>query len=431
LLSVVGARHPTTVREVVPVAGSEPPSGTDNAERGRARLGSGVRAVGLTSFFSDAGHEIATSLLPSFVTSVLHASAAALGLIEGFSDALTGVAKLLSGPLANDSNRRARLASGGYVGTAAATGAIGAASAVWQVGLLRAFAWTSRGVRSPSRDTILANLADPPTRGRAFGLERAGDNLGAVAGPLLAAWLVPLVGIRHAIYFSFVPGFLAAVAITFAARESRKHPHSGDSRFSFRWKELYGAGVVRPLLPIAMFEFGNVATTLLILRSTQILQGGGRSIAAATSLAVLIYAVHNAFASAVAYVGGHWIDLRGARPAFATGAVLYLAAYAGFAAGPRSWWELMIFFVLAGSGIGLAETAESTLLASLLPDRLRGSGFGVLGAVQAGGDLVSTVVVGVLYTTVSPAAGFTYAAAWMLLSALASGALASGATTGQ
>jgi MFS family permease len=425
---VVHPRHVIGVAEVVPVA-SDSPASTETAEGvqpsgGRARLGAGVRAVGLTSFFSDTGHEITTSLLPSFITSVLHASAAALGLIEGFSDALTGLAKLLSGPLANDSGRRARLASGGYVGTAAATGAIGAATAVWQVGLLRAFAWTSRGVRSPSRDAMLATLAEPGTRGRAFGLERAGDNLGAVAGPLLAAWLVPLIGLRHAIYFSFVPSFLAAFAITFAARESRKHPRSGETRFSFRWKELYQAGVVRPLLPIAMFEFGNVATTLLILRSTQILQGGGRSIAAATSVAVLIYAAHNAFAAAVAYIGGHWIDLRGARPAFAAGAVLYVIAYAGFAAGPRSWWELLIFFTLAGSGIGLAETAESTLLAGMLPDRLRGSGFGVLGAVQAGGDLVSTAVVGVLYATVSPAAGFAYAAAWMLLSALASGGTA-------
>lgn len=398
---------------------TEAAGGVQRAD-GRARLASGIRAVGLTSFFSDTGHEITTALLASFITSVLRSSAAALGLIEGFSDALTGVAKLLSGPLADNSTWRGRLASGGYVGTAAATGAIGAATAVWQVGLLRAFAWASRGIRSPARDAMLANLAEPLTRGRAFGLERAGDNLGAVAGPLLAAGLVPLIGIRHAIYISFVPGVLAAFAITFAAREARKRPPSGETRFSFHWRELHHAGVARPLLPIAMFEFGNVATTMLILRSTQLLEAGGRSLATATSVAVLIYAAHNAFAAAVAYGGGHWIDLRGARPAFATGAVLYVVAYAGFAAGPGSWWELLIFFVLAGSGIGLAETAESTLLASMLPDRLRGSGFGVLGAVQAGGDLVSTVVVGVLYTAVSPAAGFSYAAAWMLLSVLAS-----------
>lgn len=66
----------------------------------------------------------------------------------------------------------------------------------------------------------------------------------------------------------------------------------------------------------------------------------------------------------------------------------------------------------------MAETAESTIVAQALPDELRGSGFGLLGAVQATGDVLSTVVAGVLYATVSPLAGFAYAGAWMLLSLL-------------
>src|SRR5579884_2152558 len=87
----------------------------------------GVGSVGLASFFSDAGHEIATSVLPTFVTVTLRSTAGALGVIEGVSDALTGVAKLLSGPLANDARQRVRMASGGYLATAVATGAIGLA----------------------------------------------------------------------------------------------------------------------------------------------------------------------------------------------------------------------------------------------------------------------------------------------------------------
>jgi MFS family permease len=170
------------------------------------------------------------------------------------------------------------------------------------------------------------------------------------------------------------------------------------------------------LTPIALFEFGNVATTLLILRSTQLLTGEGRSAAAAASLAILIYALHNAFGAAVALVGGHWLDKAGPRRVFGTGAALYVLAYGGFAAGVHAWWWLLLAFTLAGCGIGLAETAESTLFARALPDHLRGSGFGVLGAVQAVGDLVSTAVTGVLYATVSPTVGFAYAAAWMLLS---------------
>lgn len=106
-------------------------------------LSPGVLSVGAASFFSDAGHEIATSTLPSFLTSTLHSGSGAPDVIEGTSDALVGLAKLAGGPLSNDPLRRARLASGGYVGTALAT-------AAWQVALLRALARMSRacGLRS-------------------------------------------------------------------------------------------------------------------------------------------------------------------------------------------------------------------------------------------------------------------------------------------
>jgi MFS family permease len=375
----------------------------------------GVAGIGLASFFSDFGHEITTSILPSFLVSTLRASAGALGLIEGVSDALTGIAKLLAGPLANDQRRRLRMASGGYLITAVATGAVGLATAVWQAGALRATAWVARGIRSPARDAMLASLAPREAYGRAFGLERAGDNLGAVAGPLLAAGLVAWLGIRPAMYLAVVPGALAAVAILAAAREARERLEPAKRRFGLQISALREAGVAAPLIPIGAFELGNMATTLLILRATELLHAHGRSIASATSLAVLIYAAHNLLAAVTAYAGGHWIDRAGPRLTFATSALLYTISYLVFGLTAGNVWMLIVAFVLAGAGIGLAEPAESSLVARLLPDHLRGSGFGLLGGVQSFGDFASSAAVGLLWSTVSPAAGFAYAAGWMLL----------------
>jgi len=293
-------------------------------------------------------------------------------------------------------------------------------STVWQAGALRAFAWLSRGLRSPSRDTMLASLAETDDHGKAFGVERAGDNLGAVVGPLLAALLVPLVGIRTTIYISIIPGVLAALAITVAAKEALKHASPIKRKISFEFSNLKKAGLVQPLIPIACFELGNVATTLLILRATQLLHTGGRSFAAATSIAILIYAAHNAFAAVMALFGGRWIDKSGPKIVFATGALVYILAYAGFAMNLRSWPALLIAFILAGTAIGLSETSESTLVSKMLPDKLRGSGFGLLGGVQSFGDFASSAVVGLLYVAVSPAVGFFYAAGWMILSLFAS-----------
>jgi MFS family permease len=399
----------------------------EGVETQKARwLTPGVGAVAAASFFSDSGHELTTSVLPAFLTGTLGASAAALGVIDGISDALIGVMKLIGGPLANDPRRRSRAASGGYLGTAVATGAIGAAVTVWQVGALRAVAWLSRGLRSPARDALLASLSPTAAHGRAFGLERAGDNLGAVAGPLLAAGLVTWVGVRPALYLAAVPGLFAAIAIIVAARESRRVDRAGGgcSPRRLELRALRDVGMLRVLAPMLLFEFGNLATTLLILRATQVLTSQQRSVTTATSVAILIYAGHNVIATLASLVAGRWYDRAGPRVVFATGAAIYVIAYGAFAAGGHSAPAVVLAFGAAGAGIGLAEPTESAVVAQLLPDRLRGSGFGVLGAVQAIGDLVATVVAGLLYTLVSPAVAFGYAAAWMLAAVIASGMLA-------
>jgi MFS family permease len=393
---------------------------TEPAQRWLTR---GVLGVGGASLCSDAGHEMATSLLPTLLTTSLHAGPAALGTIDGISDALASIAKLAGGSLAADRARRSRIASGGYLGTAVATALIGAAVALWQVAVLRAFAWVSRGLRSPARDMILTDLADRGAYGRAFGVERAGDNAGAIAGPLLAAGLVGLLGVRHTIMLAIVPGALAAVSISVAAREVRRVTRSAHAKATLRLnlRALHRAGAGRLLAPVALFELGNVATTLLILRATDLLHTGGRSISAATSLAVLLYACYNAVATLTSLAGGQLSDRSSPRVAFGLGGICFLAGYLIFAAGPHAWTGLLAAFALAGAGIGLGETAQSAVVAGALPDSLRSNGFGLLGLVQALGDVGSTLVAGVLWSQLSGRVAFYYLAAWMALSVLAGG----------
>ena len=386
-------------------------------------LSPGVAGVGAASLFSDAGHEMATSVLPTFLTATLHAGPAALGAIEGFSDALVGLSKLAGGPLANDPKRRGRLASSGYLGTAIATAAIGLTTAIWQVAILRAVAWSSRGIRSPARDMLLTDLTPKSAYGRAFGLERAGDNAGAIIGPLLASALVAVVGIRHVILLAIVPGIFAAISITIAARAARTTLSAVQGRrtLTFNIGELRAAGLARALAPAALFELGNLATTLLILRASNLLHADGRSLTAATSVAILLYAAHNGAATLASLGGGHLADRLSPRTVFAGGAGVYVLGYALFAWEQHQWPILLIGFLLSGLGIGFAETAESTVVAQLLPDHLRGNGFGVLGLVQSFGDLGATLVAGILWSVFSPTLAFVYAATWMALSVAASG----------
>ena len=102
----------------------------------------GVAGIGAASFLADVGHEIPTALLPNLLISTLGAPASALGLIEGVSDGLAGVARLGGGALADDPSRRRAIAVGGYASTAILAAGTGGATAPWQVAVLRAGAWS-------------------------------------------------------------------------------------------------------------------------------------------------------------------------------------------------------------------------------------------------------------------------------------------------
>lgn len=398
----------------------------------RGWLTPGVGSVAAASFFSDAGHEMATSLLPGFVTGVLGGGASALAAIDGVADALTGLSKLAGGPLAAEPKRRGWLARSGYLGTALATAGIGLTTAVWQVAILRAIAWVARGLRSPARDMVLTDLTTRRSVGRAFGLERAGDNLGAILGPLLASALVGLFGVRWTILLALIPGALAAIAISVAVGEARATLTTGTAkaRLSLNLRELRREGIWRTLTPISLFELGNLASTLLILRATDLLVGSGWHPGAAASAAILVYAGHNAVATGSSLLAGQLTDRHSPRLAFALGAACFIAAYLTFAFG-GGLPAVIVGFVLAGAGIGLAATAESAVVALSVSAENRSHAFGLLGLVQSIGDLGATVVAGILWSTVSPQVAFGYAAVWMMLSLISGRLPASAASSEQ
>ncbi|MDQ5822120.1 MAG: MFS transporter, partial [Actinomycetota bacterium] len=302
-----------------------------------------------------------------------------------------------------------------YAATAVLSSAIGVTSAVWQVGVLRTGAWVTRGLRSPARDALLADVVPPGAYGRAYGFERALDNLGAIVGPLLALALVATVGVRTAILLSIVPGLLAALAMLAAVRAAPRLREHDRQPLRLRIRPVLRGRLGRLLVGISAFELGNAAATLLILRATELLTPG-RGHDAAVQVALLLYVAYNLAATLASVPAGRATDRRGGARVLVAGAAVFLAAYAGFAFAGPAIVPLALFFALAGVGIGLAETAERAAVAALAPAGLRGSAFGALAAVQAFGNLAASAVAGALWTLVSPRAAFLYLAAWMLVS---------------
>ena len=385
----------------------------DGNERRPEWLTPGVRGIGAASLLADIGHEVPTALLPSFLTSTLGAPAAALGLIEGVSDGLAGATKFAGGPLADDPNRRRSAAVGGYAATAVLSGMVGVATSVWQVGVLRAGAWAARGLRVPSRNALLADVVPSESYGRAYGFERAMDNLGAIGGPLLALGLVAVVGVRTAILLSIIPGLLAVAAIVYAIRQTPR-PSTREKRpLRFQVRPVMRGRLGRFLAGVSLFEVANMAATLMILRATDLLTPGRGHDRAAT-IAIGLYVGYNVAATLVSIPGGLHGDMRGMTRVFAVGVAAFALAYSLFAVNTTSILWLGVAFAIAGVGIGLVETAEHAAVATFAADEIRGSAFGFLAAVQSFGNLLASAVVGILYTAASPSIAFGYAAIVMV-----------------
>jgi MFS family permease len=396
------------------MAESGPPA--DGTPVRRPWLTPGVKGIGSASLLADVGHEIPTALLPSLLTSTFGAPAAALGVIEGVSDALAGAARFCGGALADDPGRRRKVAVGGYVATAVLGAASAGATSVWQVGVLRAAAWTARGLRVPARNALLADTVRVGAYGRAYGFERMIDNLGAIFGPLLALGLVAWLGVTWAIGLSVLPGLLAAAAIIYAIRRTPRPTGRAAVPLRIRVRPVLRGALGRLLAAVAVFEFGNIAATLLILRATELLEAG-HGTKTATTIALGLYTAHNLAAALAALPAGRLADRLGAPGpvlVLAGGVAAFALAYGLFAVGGGVAF-LAFPFALAGLGIGAVETAQHSAVACLAPTDLRGSAFGMLASLQSLGNLVASAVAGVLWTAFSPAVAFGCLSAWTVV----------------
>ncbi len=177
-------------------------------------------------------------------------------------------------------------------------------------------------------------------------------------------------------------------------------------------------GLGRLFIGVGAFEFGNAAATLLILRATDLLEPG-RGHDGAVEVALLLYAGYNLAATLASIPGGQVADRFGYVRVLAIGVAAFMVAYLGFGLIGSTVLGLALLFAAAGIGIGLVETAEHAAVASLAPNDIRGSAFGLLAATQSFGNLAASAIAGALWTLVSPRLAFVYLAAWMVTSLVA------------
>ena len=178
-----------------------------------------ILGMGLASMFSDWNHEMATAILPVFLSSVLGAPAFALGVIEGVADGVSTLFQIWSGWYSDRIGKRKGLAVLGYLITALSKATFALAGSWWHVLFGRTAGWIGWSIRSPVRDALLTESTTPATLGRAFAFHRTLDTLGAILGPLTATLLVAHVSLRTIFVVSLIPGLCAVLAIVYLVKE--------------------------------------------------------------------------------------------------------------------------------------------------------------------------------------------------------------------
>lgn len=350
----------------------------------------GMLGIVLATFFSDVGHEMVTAVLPLYLTTI-GLGPAALGVMEGAADFAFGLSKLAGGFAGHHVKHKKPLAAAGYATTAIGTAAIALVTSAFSVGALRVVAWFGRGFRSPLRDFLLADEVEPTHFGRAYGVERTADMLGAVAGPLLALGLLWLgFSIPTLIAASIVPALLAVLFIVVFTHDRHVAPSTPAPRASHRLPRRFWVFLVGVLL----FGLGDFSRTFLIFLVAD--QMGGSAVPGALTAGVIAYTVHNVVSGIAAFPAGRLGDRLPKWKVLAVGYGLGVVTNAVLAGASASLVGLAFAVVGSGAYIAVEETIEKAAVADLLPREQRSFGFGILACANAIGDMVSSLYVGTL-----------------------------------
>ncbi|HJY98594.1 MAG TPA: MFS transporter [Patescibacteria group bacterium] len=358
-----------------------------------------------TSLFADISTEMLYPILPIFLTQVLGAGGAVVGIVEGVAVAVQNIIQGASGALSDKMRKRKPIALFGYLLAALSKPFIGLSTSWWGVFAARSVDRLGTGIRSAPRDAMIANSADEKSRGRAFGLEGIGDNLGAFLGPLLAVALLSYfnVSIRNIFFFALIPGFLAVFMMLFVkekADDLKAKSKLNVSLFKFPaqyWKYLAVIGV---------FGIGNISSSFMILQT--------RNIGIPLTGTILIYALFNLVAAFISYPAGALTDKMGRKGVLLFSFVLFFISLMGFAS-TKNFAVISLMFVLFGLYMGIFRAAGKAYASDFAPKEFRASAVGWYNTTVGFSGLIASILAGQIYDRIGHATVFATAAIFVFV----------------
>ena len=375
---------------------------------------SNVVLLGLVSMFVDMSSEMVYPLIPLYLTSILGATPAILGIIEGIAESAASLLKVFSGYIADKYRNKKQLTIWGYSG-----------AVVYKVLMLLATSWSGvlvarvvdrvgKGIRTAPRDALIAESCLAENRGGSFGLHKMLDMLGSALGILIAYFLVTsdafsYKGIFGIFALSIIPALLGIIILLFVKEKKDHAPES--KKLEFKFKELDWR--FKAFLVIAfVFTLGNSSNAFLLLKA----QSAGYS----EQTVILLYFAYTIVASALAWPSGKLSDKIGRRALLVSGYALFGLVYIGFAL-LTGQYAMIMLFVVYGAYTAFTSGVERALIADMAPPNLKGTLLGMHATLVGIALLPASIFAGILWNSFGSAAPFWFGGCLGLLASVAIG----------
>lgn len=363
--------------------------------------------TGITSFLTDTSVKMIYSVMPMFLMSI-GASKASLGLIEGVAESTASLIKALSGFWSDRIGKNKPFMLAGYAISALILPLYAFVISPMQVLVLRFAERFGKGIRTAPRDSLIAGSVTNNETGKSFGFQKAMDNSGAIAGPLIAFTLLSLFPDNFRLIFIIagIPALAGIFVIIFGIKEARKNRTDLIKKFRFRdfsKRYWFFLGI------IFIFTLGNSTDALLLVKANE----AGIKVA----FIPLVYLITNLVSVVAAIPAGSLSDRIGKEKLLIAGFLIYTVVYLFFGMNVDKI-ALFILFALYGLYSAATDGVQKAFVADMTDRNKKGTALGIYNALLGITLLPASIIAGVLYDRVNSSVPFRFGAAMSALAAV-------------
>lgn len=373
----------------------------NNSEVSERPAGIGFRNVvrlGYVSFFTDISTEMILGVLPFFIVKELGGTAAILGFIEGMAEAVNYAFRVFAGVVTDKIGRRKPLVLLGY-GLSSIAKPLFAVSSSWSHALaVRVTDRVGKGIRTSPRDALISDSAAKSEAGKAFGLHRSLDQIGAIIGPFMAFVAVPIIGMRGVFRISFVPATIALMILLFFVQDTKGLARQRSIFENAR--EVLSREFILLLVALGIFAVGAYNFSFILLKAG--------FLGVQENLIPLVYASLNVATVILGLPAGMLADKVGKIPVLGLSYVVFLATSVGgllLVGNPVYGFVIALLF---GSYLGMAETVQRAIIPDFTKPELKGTAYALYYTLIGVSSMAANSIFGLLWSNMGPAAAFHY-----------------------